>query len=141
MMHGPKEDFYVHLREVEPRVWMILQGFFPVADGDMVDRALAAGKTVAEVFAATDDALVRERIRKALYVRGVVPWDTKIRREEGIESYEAAWLAACLAEVLKRTTRIPWCARCCAARLDSIAISTCPSSLGRPTSLMPHTSC
>lgn len=100
MMHGPKEDFYVHLREVEPRVWMILQGFFPVADGDMVDRALAAGKTVAEVFAATDDALVRERIRRALYARRVVPWDTKIR-EEGIESYEAVWLAACLAEVLK----------------------------------------
>lgn len=101
MNHGPAEDFYVHLEKVAPRVWVILQGVFPVADGDMVDRDLANGSTVAEVFDNSHDEVVRVRIVRALHIRNVVPWDRNVTLGSSIKPYEERWWAERLAEKLE----------------------------------------
>lgn len=101
MNHGPAEDFYVHLDKVAPRVWAILCDFFQLADGDMVDRDLANGATVAEVFDNATDEVVRYRIVQALRVLRILPPDAVAWRGSDFADAEERWWAARLAETLE----------------------------------------
>lgn len=101
MNHGPAEDFYVHLDKVAPRVWAILHNQFQVADGDMVDRDLASGSTVADVFDNTTDEVVRFRIVMSLRLHDILPPDPVVRRGSDFANAEERWWAARLAETLE----------------------------------------